>query len=64
MKLINRRKKMFYVYIECPYFNKYRWICRFKDLHTALKSCNRKRNNGINAFVSDKSDLGISNVKH
>ncbi len=55
---------MFYVYIECPYFNKYRWICRFKDLHTALNSCNRKRNNGINAFVSDKSDLGISNVKH
>ncbi len=51
---------MFYVYIMCPHFKGYRWIFRAKDLHTALESVNRKRARGIDAFVSDRSDVGLS----
>ncbi len=53
-------KKMYYVYIMCPHFKQYRWVCRFADNFTALASCNRKRENGIDSFVSDRGDIGIS----
>lgn len=52
---------MFYVYIMCPHFKKYRWICRFRDEDTANESCNRKKANNVDCFVSTRSDLGISN---
>ncbi len=56
---------MYYVYIYCPHFEGYRWVCRFKHLHTALESCNRKREREMKAdlplsFVSDRSDRGLS----
>ena len=52
--------KMYYVYIMCPHFKGYRWVCRYKDNFTALESCNRKREKGIDSFVSERSDIGLS----
>jgi len=54
------KKEMFYVYIMCPHFKQYRWVCRFGDNYTALQSCNRKRANGIDSFVSNKGNIGVS----
>ena len=54
------KKEMYYVYIMCPHFKEYRWVCRFADNHTALESCNRKRANDIDSFVSTRGDIGIS----
>jgi len=48
----------YYVYVMCNHMKDYRWVVRCNCLYTALQSCNRKRANGVDSFVSTRNDIG------